>query len=70
MLFSFITGVSVFLAGYLWARLDLSFWMIPVIAAGSWLALLLAAFLVLLISCAVVDEIGRASCRERVCLSV
>ena len=55
MLFSFITGVSVFLAGFLWARLDLSFWMIPVIAAGSWLALLLAAFLVLLISCAVVD---------------
>ena len=55
MLFSFITGVSVFLAGFLWARLDLAFWMIPVIAAGSWLALLLAAFLVLLISCAVVD---------------
>ena len=55
MLFSFITGVSVFLAGFLWARLDLSFWMIPVIAAGSWLALLLAAFVVLLISCAVVD---------------
>ena len=55
MLFSFITGVSVFLAGFLWARLDLSFWMIPVVAAGSWLALLLAAFLVLLISCAVVD---------------
>ena len=55
MLFSFITGVSVFLAGFMWARLDLSFWMIPVIAAGSWLALLLAAFLVLLISCAVVD---------------
>ena len=55
MLFSFITGVSVFLAGFLWARLDLVFWMIPVIAAGSWLALLLAAFLVLLISCAVVD---------------
>ena len=55
MLFSFITGVSVFLAGFLWARLDLALWMIPVIAAGSWLALLLAAFLVLLISCAVVD---------------
>ena len=55
MLFSFITGVSVFLAGFLWARLDLAFWMIPVIAAGSWLALLLAAFLILLISCAVVD---------------
>ena len=55
MLFSFITGVSVFLAGFLWARLDLALWMIPVIAAGSWLALLLAAFLILLISCAVVD---------------
>ena len=55
MLFSFITGVSVFLAGFLWARLDLSLLMIPVIAVGSWLALLLAAFVVLLISCAVVD---------------
>ena len=55
MLLSFITGASLFLTGFLWARLDLSFLMIPVMVVGFWLAMLLAAFLILWIACAVVD---------------
>lgn len=55
MLFSFITGAACFLAGFLWNRLDLSWVMLPVLAVGLFLGLLLAAFVFLLIICAIVD---------------
>ena len=55
MLFSFITGATAFLTGFLWNRLDLSWLMIPVLAIGIYLGLTLAAFLFLLILCALVD---------------
>jgi hypothetical protein len=55
MLFSFIAGASCFLAGFLWNRLDLSWPMLPVLAAGFYLGLTVAAFLGLVILCAVVD---------------
>ena len=55
MLFSFIAGASCFLAGFLWNRLDLSWLMLPVLAAGIFLGLTVAAFLFLVIICAVVD---------------
>lgn len=55
MLFSFITGVTAFLTGFLWTRLDLSWLMLPVLAIGIYLGLILAAFLFLMILCALVD---------------
>lgn len=55
MLFSFITGASFFLAGFLWNRLDLSWVMLPLLALGLFAGLTLAAFLFLVIICAVVD---------------
>ena len=55
MLLGFFTGASLFLAGFLWARLDLAFWSIPLIFLGSWLAMLLAAFVFLCVVCAFVD---------------
>jgi len=55
MLLGFFTGASLFLAGFLWTRLDLSFLAIPLIFAGSWLALFLAAVLFLCVVCAFVD---------------
>jgi len=55
MLFSFITGATAFLAGFLWTRLDLSWLMLPLLAAGIFLGLTLAAFVFLLILCALVD---------------
>lgn len=55
MLFSFITGATAFLAGFLWTRLDLSWVMLPLLAVGIYLGLILAAFVFLLILCALVD---------------
>ena len=55
MLFSFITGATAFLAGFLWTRLDLSWMMLPVLIIGIYLGLVLAAFVFLLILCALVD---------------
>ena len=55
MLLGFFTGASLFLAGFLWTRLDLSFVAIPLIFAGSWLAMFLAAVLFLCVVCAFVD---------------
>lgn len=55
MLFSFIAGASCFLAGFLWNRLDLSWPMLPVLAAGFYLGLTVAAFLFLVFLCALVD---------------
>ena len=55
MLFGFITGASFFLAGFLWNRLDLAWVMLPVLVAGIFLALTLAAFVILVILCALVD---------------
>lgn len=55
MLFSFITGATAFLAGYLWTRLDLSWLMLPLLAVGIYLGLLLAAFVFLVVLCAFVD---------------
>lgn len=55
MLFSFITGASCFLAGFLWNRLDLSWGMLPVLVAGIFAGLVLTAFLFLLVVCALVD---------------
>lgn len=55
MLFSFITGATAFLTGFLWTRLDLSWLMLPVLAAGIYLGLVLLAFLALVILCALVD---------------
>ena len=52
MLFSLITGASCFLAGFLWNRLDLSWPMLPVLAAGFYLGLTVAAFLFLVFLCA------------------
>ena len=55
MLFGFFTGASFFLAGFFYSRLDLSILMIPVLFAGFWLAMLVLAFLFLVIICAIVD---------------
>ena len=55
MLFSVITGASFFLAGFLWNRLDLAWVMLPLLVVGIFLALTLAAFVFLVIICAVVD---------------
>ena len=55
MLLSFITGASFFLTGFLWNRFDMAWWMIPVLAAGLFLALTAAAFVFLVIACAAVD---------------
>ena len=55
MLFSFITGATAFLTGFLWTRLDLSWLILPVLAVGIYLGLILAAFLFLMILCALVD---------------
>jgi len=55
MLFSFITGATAFLTGFLWMRLDLSWMLLPLLAAGIFLGLTLAAFLFLLILCVLVD---------------
>ena len=55
MLLNFITGASAFLAGFLWNRFDMAWWTIPLLAVGIFLGLLLAAFLFLVIACAVVD---------------
>ena len=55
MLLGFITGASLFLSGFFWTRLDLSFLLIPVLFLGFWLGLLLIAFLFLCLICAVVD---------------
>ena len=55
MLFSFITGATAFLAGFLWTRLDLSWVMLPLLAVGIYLGLILAAFVFLLVLCALVD---------------
>ena len=55
MLFSFITGATAFLTGFLWKRFAIGWlWLLP-LAAGIYLALLLLAFLFLLILCARVD---------------
>ena len=55
MLLSFITGATAFLTGFLWTRLDLSWPMLPLLAVGIYLGLILAAFVFLVIVCAVVD---------------
>ena len=55
MLFSFITGASCFLAGFLWNRFDLSWVMLPLLAVGLFLGLTLGAFLFLVIVCAPVN---------------
>ena len=55
MLFSFIAGMSFFLSGFLWNRLDLAWFWLPLLVAGLFAGLTLAAFLVLLILCARVD---------------
>lgn len=55
MLFGFFTGASMFLAGFFYSRFDLHFLLVPVLFAGCWLALFLAAFLFLCVICAVVD---------------
>ena len=55
MLLGFITGASLFLSGFFYSRLDLSFLMIPVLFLGFWLGMLLIAFLFLCIICAAVD---------------
>ena len=55
MLFSFITGATAFLAGFLWTRLDLSWLMLPLLAVGIYLGLMLLAFAFLCILCARVD---------------
>ena len=55
MLFSFIAGVSFFLSGFLWNRLDLAWFWLPLLVAGLFVGLTLAAFLVLLILCARVN---------------
>ena len=56
MLLGFITGASLFLSGFFFTRLDLSFLMIPVLFAAFWLGMLLIAFLFLCIICAAVDH--------------
>ena len=55
MLFSVITGASFFLTGFLWNRLDLAWGMLPLLVVGIFLSLTLAAFLFLVIICALVD---------------
>ena len=55
MLFSFITGATAFLAGFLWQRLDLAWTALPLLAVGIFVGLTLAAFLFLVIICAFVD---------------
>lgn len=55
MLLNFITGATAFLTGFLWMRLDLSWMMLPVLAVGIYLGMLLLAFLFLCILCARVD---------------
>ena len=55
MLFGFITGATFFLTGFLWRKLALSWLLILPLAAGIYLALTLAAFVFLVIICAVVD---------------
>lgn len=55
MLFSFITGATAFLTGFLWQRLDLSWAMLPLLAVGIFLGLIVAAFVFLMILCALVD---------------
>ena len=55
MLLSFITGATCFLAGFLWNRLDLAWWALPLLAVGIWLALVVVALLFLVLLCAVVD---------------
>lgn len=55
MLFSFITGATAFLSGFLWKRLGLSWLMLPVVAVGIYLGLMILAFLFLCILCARVD---------------
>lgn len=54
MLFGFFTGASLFLAGFFWQRFDLSFVTVPLLFAGLWLGMALAAFLFLCIVCALV----------------
>ena len=55
MLLGFITGVSFFAAGFLYSRMGLTVWQLPLLAAGLWLALLLVFFVILCVSCALVD---------------
>ena len=55
MLFSFIAGASCFLAGFLWNRLDLAWGMLPLLLVGFFLGMILAAFVLLVILCAVVN---------------
>lgn len=55
MIFSIITGATAFLAGFLWRRLDLAWTVLPLLAVGIFLGLTLAAFVFLLILCALVD---------------
>ena len=55
MLFSFITGATAFLTGFLWKRFAIEWlWLLP-LAAGIYLGLILLAFLFLLAICARVD---------------
>lgn len=55
MLFSLITGATAFLAGFFWQRLDLAWTALPLLIVGIYLGLTLAAFVFLLILCALVD---------------
>lgn len=55
MLFKTITAVSVLIAALLFACLNLSAWLLPVLFAGSFLILSLLAFLFLVLVCALVD---------------
>ena len=55
MLFSFIAGITAFMTGFLWQRLDLAWTALPLLLVGIYIGLTLVAFLLLLILCAVVD---------------
>ena len=55
MLLSIFTGATAFLTGFLWKRLALSWMMIPVLAVGIYVGLILLALLFLCILCALVD---------------
>ena len=55
MIFSIITGATCFLAGFLWTRLDMSWWLLPALAALIYLGGILLAFLILCFLCARVD---------------
>jgi len=55
MIFSVITGATAFLTGFLWTRMDLAWWMLPVLAVLIYLGGVVLAFVILCVLCARVD---------------